>query len=392
MHSFRSILLLPLFGLVAADLPAQNQPETFFAVHCEPNNANPQVFQGLRALVADAEARNIPLSFEFGVTWAEMILANPTMLAEVRAWQQSGHAVGGHHHGVDHPYWDGYTDLHPSQVNRIEPVLGTMADFKAILDPLVGPQGLQFGGLDDSEYEWPYGVPFQTHGGRDPDDAVTPREFWLRNHYSTWHVDHAYLDSPIMLANLKSLHDQTQSPNVFGVVTHVVDYQANPAIFQSWFDFLQAKDPTGSNQKTVMEILAGLPPALVADRSTLPMSGGQIQLSLRSDATLAGMSYRFLLSLSGSFPGYDWNGIYDDGVHVGLNPDSWTDFSMEQANSAWLPGFFGITGVDGGAAATVDTLGPLPPSFSGQRLTFAAVIFDAGGLQFSSNPVEIDVQ
>lgn len=390
------LIFLPLIGLCcvfSSSLKAQTPPETFFAVHCEPNNASPQTFQTLRDFVQAAEARNVPLSLEFGVTWAEMILANPGMLTQVRAWQQNGHAVGGHHHGVNHPFWDGYTDLAPWEVNRMEPWLGTMADFKAVLDPLPGPNGLRFSSIQDWEREWPYGLHYQTDGGRNPTDAVVIPEYRVQNRYGAWHIQHAYLADPLMLADLQALHDITFAPEVFGVVTHVVDYGTIPWIFEDWFDFLQAKDPAGQYNKTVLDIIGSNRLPLEADQSTLQASiGGQVNFDLMTDSSLSGLSYQFLISLDGSDPGYDYGGIYDGGVHLGINPDSWTDFSMMQANSAWLPNFSGVLGIDGEAQATLDTLGPLSPSFIGEIITVIGIAYSGPDIEFSSNAVSIEVQ
>ena len=390
----RASLCASAFFALAASTPAvaQTPPETFFAVHCEPNNASDFNFRHLEDLVADAEDRNIRLSLEFGVTWAQMILQNPIQLGKVRVWQQAGHAVGAHHHGVNHPYWDGYTDLPPALVSRPEPVLGTMRDFKAIIDPLVGPGGLQYGGLQDSEYEWPWGVPWQTDGGRDPSNAVSVRELRVRNKYGVWHVDHAYLADPIMLADLQALHDTTSSPNVFGVVTHVVAYAATPWIFDAWFDFLEAKDPLGVFHKTVPELLGSERTPLEADTQSLSAAlGGTVQLDLLTDATLAGETVQFLLSQSGSDPGVDLGGVFDDGVHLGINPDVWTEFSVIAANSARLPGFLGTLDASGAANAAVNTLGPLPAILIGSEITVIAIVHDAWDIAFSSNPVAFSI-
>ncbi len=389
-------LILPLSALFALSAPAAAQgiPESFFVIHCDPQNASVGNFDALGDMVADAEARNVKLSIEFGVDWVQMILEpnHQWMEDQVRVWEASGHAIGAHHHGVDHPYWDGYTDLPPWEVNRMEPYLGTMADWKEAVDPLFGSDGVPFAAVQDSHREWPYGILYQTDGGRDIENAVSTPEWRVRNKYGAWHIDHCFMDTPLVLLDLKARHNITSPNEVFGVVTHVIDYTALPWIFQDWFDFLQSKDPFGARNKTVMEIIGHLPPPLIADQDMLiAVNGGQVNMTLTTDDSLANQSYMFLMTLSGIDPGYDHNGIYDDGVHIGLNPDTWTDFSMSHANSAHLPGFAGTTDASGAATATVDTLGPLPPSFLGATASFVALIHDGSDVLFSSNPVSVAI-
>ncbi len=397
----RNLPILLAAVLLAPLTAAQTPPDTFFLVHADPNEYAPPRFWDLQDLVLEAEARNVRLSIEFGTTWAQAVTADPAMLAEVRSWVSRGHAIGAHHHDVDHPFWDQYTDLDPATITRPEPVLGTMADFAAIHDALaraigIGPETVQFGGLDDSiTYEFPYGLPYGTDGGRAAAFAVSRPWFRIVNRYGAWFVGHAYLGAGerAKLTALISLHTGTFAPDTFGFTIHVSDYASDPTLYTDWLDYLASRDPAGLYNKTVSEILEPYGRALEASPSVLPVSGGTITLALRTDPTLAGHTVQFLLSLAGSEPGFDLGGpTWDDMVHVGLNRDSWTSWSMSPASSPYLAGFLGTLDASGGATATLDTLGPLPASWVDTTITCTAVAYDAAGVTFSANPVPIPIR
>ena len=67
-------------------------------------------FFKLKQMIDTATAYNVPLTMEFSPDWVQMILSDPSKLNLVRQWQQWGHEVAGHHHGIFHCVWDGYTN------------------------------------------------------------------------------------------------------------------------------------------------------------------------------------------------------------------------------------------------------------------------------------------
>lgn len=404
----RSIPRLLLVAAVLAPLTAaQTPPDTFLLVHADPNEYSPLHWTDLQDLVLQAEQRNVKVSLELGTTWVEQILADSAKLQVVEDWLRNGHVVGAHHHDVTHPFWDQYTDLDPAYVATIrpEPVLGTMADFYELQNRLhrvmhgripAWPDFCQFGGLDDSiSYEFPYSMPYGTDGGRAAAFAVSRPYFRIENRYGAWFVGHAYLGAgeQAKLQTLIQMHTSTWAPDTFGFTLHVSDYANDPTLYTDWFDYLSTRDPAGTYNKTILDILQPYGRVLEASSDILPAAGGSVTLTLQTDASLAGHTVQFLVSLAGSDPGIDRGGpLYDDMVHIGLNPDSWTSWSMSPASSPWLTGFLGTLDAGGRATATMDTLGPLPLSWVGTVITATAVAYDASGITFSANPVAITVQ
>ena len=398
-------LLLLGGAVVQPALPAQTPPATFQLVHADPNEYSPSNWDALVDFVAQAGARNIRVSLEFGSTWVEAILndATGTRLATVQAWALAGHAIGAHHHDYTHPYWDNYTDLEPDDdaLPDGEPVLGTMASFYALQNQLaaaigVGAPVCLFGGLDDSiTHEFPYGLPYGTDGCRAIGCAVSQPYFRIVNNYGAWYVDHTYLGAgeSVKLQDLINLHAATTAPNTFGFTLHVTDYATDPTLYTDWMDYLYSVDPTGQYNTTVPEILQPYGRPLEASQDFLPIGGGTVTLSLRTDSSLAGELVQFLVSLAGSEPGYLWGDPpYDDQIVIGLNPDTWTSWSMSAASDPWLPGFRGTLDAFGVATASIDTRGPLPTSWLGTRITVTAVVWDGSAVVFSANPVEIEVR
>jgi len=382
---------LSLLATLSGHTTAQaDLPRTFFAIHCEPQTARPQMWNQLTRLVDAAEQRNIVLTLEFTPQWAQMIRANPTMVQTLIDWQSRRHAVAAHHHDVQHAgTWDGYSSLPPSQIRRAEPYLGTMDDYKRELDLLVeavGGESLQTASLD--EEEWVYGIPYRTNGARSGAWTSQPH-FEINNQYSYWAVSHSFLSTPLSLAQVKAAHAAASSDDVIGAVTHVHNFQTNPTPILAWFDHLAGLDPNGERNFTATELLGGSPDAFSANKQAISVSTrDRVDLRLATDATLAGDMYQVFTSLSGSDPGITLGGNYTGNFHIGLNPDLLTSVAVGATNTPMFARFAGMISPAGGATATFDTLGPLgvPPGFD---LTFVCIAVGGGVASYSSNPVTI---
>ncbi|MDQ7051874.1 MAG: sialidase family protein [candidate division KSB1 bacterium] len=104
--------------------PADDQPETFFAVHCEPQT--PHLFPQLIKLVEKANEYGIPLTIELTPQWVETIMADSNKVQRLRTWQTQGHEIAAQHHSLYHPYWDGFTNYPTSVIQS----LGKMNDYR----------------------------------------------------------------------------------------------------------------------------------------------------------------------------------------------------------------------------------------------------------------------
>ncbi|MCZ6599002.1 MAG: hypothetical protein O7B99_15300, partial [Planctomycetota bacterium] len=72
-------------------------------------------------------------------------------------------------------------------------------------------------------------------------------------------------------------------------------------------------------------------------------------------------------------------GVTIGGVDIPLNPDAFTDFSIAQAGSVFLPGSVGTLDATGSVSAGLDTQGPFSASFAGLELILVVVMFDGSG-------------
>ena len=114
-------------------------------------------------------------------------------------------------------------------------------------------------------------------------------------------------------------------------------------------------------------------------------TGGQVQFSLHVGPNLAGGLYFLLGSISGTDPGLD----FGNGIHLPINWDLFTWFTLTNANSAVLQNFRGTLDSSGAAAPLMDTLGPIDPSLAGLQMDFAALVFDQGMPVFGSNATHV---
>jgi hypothetical protein len=181
---------------------------------------------------------------------------------------------------------------------------------------------------------------------------------------------------------------------IVGAITHVFNYQDDPSLIQAWFDYLESGDASGERNMTVSELLDDQPDPLEADVVSISaITGGSVGLTLFSDASLAGDLVLFLPSLSGSDPGYAYGGVYDTGVHIGINIDTLTLVALKNLSASWLSGFFGTLDSAGGASATFVAPAALPPSIVGSSLTFTAIASGSAfsQLDFSANPVSVAI-
>lgn len=133
---------------------AQRTPfGTFFALHLEVGNA--PVHQGkpysnggstthtryqahywphLVRLVHLADEKEAKLTLLAHPQWVEYIAADSSRLNLAQQWVRNGHEWGLHHHGYDHPDWDGFSNRPESQSDRR--YRGDMGDLLAIMESL----------------------------------------------------------------------------------------------------------------------------------------------------------------------------------------------------------------------------------------------------------------
>ena len=125
-------------------------------------------------------------------------------------------------------------------------------------------------------------------------------------------------------------------------------------------------------------------PALTVNTSVLSAGGGKVDLTLDAGASHAFRDYVLLGSAAGTAPGT----VLPGGGVLPLNRDFLLDYILRHLNGPSFTNFLGTLDASGEAAATLDTLGPLPPVVpSGTTLHFAFTALYP--FDFQSNAVEI---
>jgi len=113
-------------------------------------------------------------------------------------------------------------------------------------------------------------------------------------------------------------------------------------------------------------------------------SGGSVNFTLYASPENSGRSYILLGTVSGVSPGI----VLPGGLStLPLNFDIFTMLIAANLNSPMFHDFMGVLDAKGGAAATLNTFGPLPSGMVGVTLSFAYALNKPW--DFASNPVEI---
>ncbi|MBU0755798.1 MAG: hypothetical protein KJ645_11705, partial [Planctomycetes bacterium] len=127
-------------------------------------------------------------------------------------------------------------------------------------------------------------------------------------------------------------------------------------------------------------------PTLWADAYTLSVAAAAtIDFTLDAGSENGGRPFLVLGGMSGTSPGFALPG----GKMLPLNWDIFTDFVMDFVNSAIFQNFLGTLDVNGKAATTLDTLGPLDPILIGVTSHYAYLLGGWQGFNFTSNPIPV---
>lgn len=112
--------------------------------------------------------------------------------------------------------------------------------------------------------------------------------------------------------------------------------------------------------------------------------GGTVNLTINIGPNCAGQPYLVVGTRSGTSPG-----TVVGGLNVPVNQDSFTNFTIANANSANLQNTQGVLDATGSASATLDTLGPLNPTLIG-TYHFAVVVNPAAPI-YASRPMALEI-
>jgi hypothetical protein len=264
------------------DAGAAPRPYYFIAVHNEPANlvtgtgeqkiaAN---YPYLQQMVAKANEVHVKLTLMLSAQWADYILKDAGRQAEVLSWKDQGHELSGHHHGVHHGNWDGYTDLTESEADALrvqqgktpEPYHGTLADYLSRLHAL--DPDIKSGCMNDevSRTELPAGIVYSTCSGftnhLDPgareDDGVAEKGINTFANVGTWNgIQRSWLAHAQITNSQSRQKAQTVlgglTSGVYGAVLH--SSQSETTELLAWLDYVHQLDPAGARSRTLSEVI-----------------------------------------------------------------------------------------------------------------------------------------
>jgi len=247
-----SLLAPALLPLLHAVMQGAGSPFTFFTLHCEPNEAgDPTRWTALQSIVALAEAERLAVTIELTPQWALWIAEDPAKVVQLETWRAAGHEVGGHHHHLAHPVWDGYSN-DPSAAG-LPGFLGNMEAYRDGLETLLGTGEL--GVLSSPAVnDWPFGVPHCTGGTPGAGDPISVPSKQVRNGTAVWMIVHASL-TPAQLPNLMTAHNGAPTESACGVAVHPGDFAMQNGFVMEWLDFIGDSDPAGGRSRTASWVI-----------------------------------------------------------------------------------------------------------------------------------------
>jgi len=133
-----------------------------------------------------------------------------------------------------------------------------------------------------------------------------------------------------------------------------------------------------------MRYLKGDTLVLGLNDSISAATGGEVDFFLEAPRAQAGRIYALLGSVSGTSPG-----IPVGSAILPVNFDVFTTVVISLMNSPALQNFYAALDGEGRAMATLNTLGPLDPSYAGLNMYFAYFLTETG--DFASNPVILPI-
>jgi hypothetical protein len=204
-------------------------------------------------MVALADSFHAFLTLQFNPQWADTILTDAALLAQVRGWQKKGHEITAHHHAVSYGVsgWDGYTNRPAAEYPVAFKYRGNMQDYFTLLSRLARDSLLLTGCITDAEVDWPAGIIYRTEGHNVAECLSRPTAMTF-NGQAVISLGFGLINTRQRVDSAKVYYNSAGSKDVVGVVLHEKDFADNPMNLRSWLQFLKDK---GKTVKTVRQIL-----------------------------------------------------------------------------------------------------------------------------------------
>jgi sugar phosphate isomerase/epimerase len=249
-------------------------PLTFFAVHCEPQAANPAMWEALTRFIAMADRYNAKLTLMFNPQWAEFVCGGEARFACLKAWQKAGHEVAVHYHNVVHGGWNGYTNRKDDRYTQDPRYRGTVPEMMKLLEKLAVPDRMltmcmgpdarwdSLTEVEIDEPDYPDGLLYDVDG---MDVGLTPLMKTKFKGRDLFHLKHHFFAPGTRAKHFERIKEEFRraKPNeVLGVVTHETDFARSPEFFEQWFRFCHQNK---ASIKTVRDIVRDYPPEKIVE-------------------------------------------------------------------------------------------------------------------------------
>ena len=265
----------------SGDVPVNvDMPYYFIAVHNEPSPLETKVaksFGILKTIVAKADSYNIKLTLMFGYSWADYIAKDTERMNTLNSWKTNGHEIALHHHSPYHGSPDGYTFYSEIEAKAIIEKSGndpSTFTYRGTLDDMmqklyqINPE-MNSGCANDSsdKNELPDAIIYDTCSGyvnygsewlyqSDANPMRGLNEFVMTGTVKEigrkW-LSHQNMSSTDLFEQAKIDFDKAPPTTVYGLIAH--SSEAESTIFLAFFEFIHAKDPTGSRSRTITELI-----------------------------------------------------------------------------------------------------------------------------------------
>lgn len=187
-------------------------------------------------LIELSDKYDAKLTLQFNPQWAEYIMKNKINYNLLKKWQKCGHEVALHHHGYDHGDWNGYTNR--SGKENDSRFRGGVTDMMELMKQFAHPYQLMTGTITDEDFDYPQGIEYDTEGIQIYHAITKPKRVKLGNN-DVIQVGMAFLPFDGNIKSFKKEYLKSAKDELYGLVTHEIDFAENPKIIEEWLTFIQ---------------------------------------------------------------------------------------------------------------------------------------------------------
>ncbi len=230
------------------------------------------LFETAEKLVQKADDYGFHLTLAFNPQWAEYILLDNTRTDTVKQWQKKGHEIAFHHHSVNHPDWNGYSN-DPNAINNSIPFLSDVDAGLDFVKNLATPTNVTTAMIGGLPMDMPQSYVDTTQslifaGGNQYDSfeqygdlrSLKPYKVIKNNGAEVVRVAHRQLTTILndftveeALEIFKTEYAGIEHDEIYGVVFHCYDYSEAEETYNNWFEFIKN---SGDSVKTINEVIS----------------------------------------------------------------------------------------------------------------------------------------